>query len=123
MAGVFGTVLIVEDDAALRRLYQRVLSLEDFSVLQAVDGREALKMLDQSACPDLVLMDLSMPTMDGPDFIRALRKHPKCSRVKVMIVSGWDDVAARAEALGADGYIRKPVDLNDLQREVARLIH
>jgi CheY-like chemotaxis protein len=117
-----GTILIVEDDAVSRRLYQKALSMERFSVVQAINGQEALEMLNSDSCPDLVMMDLSMPTMDGADFIRALREHPKCAEVKVMIVSGWEDLATRAKDLGADGYISKPVDLNALQKEVRRLI-
>ena len=96
--------------------------LENFKVLQASNGLEALAVLEVEPCPDLILMDLSMPNMDGAEFIRKLKTHPKCSNVKVIVISGWDDLAERAKTLGADGHLRKPVDLIKLQREVQRMI-
>lgn len=90
-------------------------------MIEATNGRMALDKLDADPCPNLVLVDLSMPQMDGADFIKQLRQHPKCAATKVAIVSGWDDLASRAKTLGANGYIRKPVDIVSLQREVLRL--
>jgi two-component system KDP operon response regulator KdpE len=116
------TVLVVEDSEDMRFLFERALAMENYRVLMAEDGREGLRILEGSQCPDLVLLDLSMPHMDGAEFIRHLRAHDRCAQVKVAIVSGWDNLAARATKLGADGYVRKPIDLNTFLKEVARLV-
>lgn len=122
LRSILGTVLIIEDDADARRLLKKALILENFEVLEACDGIDALLLLQKVACPDLILLDLSMPRMGGAEFIRQLRAIEKFSQVKVAIVSGWDDLAALARDAGADGYIRKPVGLGDLQRQVTQLI-
>lgn len=94
--------------------------MENYSVHEASNGHEAFEKMENTLCPDLILLDLSMPQMDGAEFIERLREHPTCSKTKVVIVSGWDNLSARAKDLGAAGSIRKPVDLLDLYKEVGR---
>lgn len=61
-----------------------------------------------------------MPNMDGVEFIAKLREHPKCKISKVVIVSGWDNLKIKARELGADGFLRKPVDLSSLFSELEK---
>jgi CheY-like chemotaxis protein len=114
------TILVVEDNPDFRRVFSKALELEHYDVLEAADGTEAFDLLKNSACPDLILLDLSMPNMNGAEFLKRLRDTPKCSKAKVVVLSGWDNLAVRARDLGADGYIPKPVDLGGLYEEVRR---
>lgn len=122
MSAHMWTVLVVDDNADTRRMFLRALKLGDFQAMEAANGEAAIAMLDGDPCPDLVLLDLSMPKMDGAEFIRLLRLHAKCAKTKVAIVSGWDNLAGKARELGADGYISKPVNLIELHREATRII-
>ena len=119
---MLGTVLIVEDDQALRRLFKRALALGNFGVNQAGNGHEALDFLEKEDCPNLIMMDLNMPKMSGEEFFRALRANSKCSKVKVLVVSASDDLESRAKELGADAWLTKPVDLDQLLMEVSSLV-
>lgn len=114
--------MVVEDNADARRLVLHALKRHDIGVMEAGDGATALELINGPASPDVVLVDLSMPNMDGAEFIRQLKANPKGAGIKVAIVSGWDDLAARAKDLRADGYVRKPIDIHVLQREVTRLL-
>lgn len=115
-------ILIVEDDADLRMLIGRALSLEGYKVHEAENGVEAIRSLDGMDCPGLVLVDLMMPGMDGASFVKNLKNHPQCQLTKIVVVSGWDDLPAKAAAIGVDGFLRKPVDLETLYGEVERLL-
>lgn len=115
-------VLIVEDSIDLRELFTRALQAESYSVVTADDGAQALHALDAGLRPDVILFDLNMPEMDGDTFLSNLRKHPDCSHVNAVVVSGIDGLAAKAKDMGANGFLRKPVDLSSLYREVARHI-
>ncbi|MBS1986088.1 MAG: response regulator [Bdellovibrionales bacterium] len=115
-----GKILVVEDNLDLRSLMRKALELKNYEVLQAANGTEAFDLLEKDLCPDLILLDLSMPGMTGTEFMERLRNHAKYSRIKTIIVSGWNDLSERVNELGADGFIRKPVDLHRLFQEVGR---
>lgn len=121
MAKTALNILVVEDDAVSRRLLQRALAISGFVVHIAEDGQVALEKLDLEPCPDIILLDLSMPNIDGATFVKELRVHGSCSKTKIVVMSGWDDVSERAKALGADAYIRKPIDLGLLERTLIQL--
>ena len=114
------SILVIEDSEDSRALVEIALQDENYDVTTAASGLEALQLMADGACPDLILLDLSMPNMPGEDFMIELRKHEHCSHTKVIVVSGWDDVAQRAQDIGAVGYLRKPFDLRVLAREVRR---
>jgi putative two-component system response regulator len=115
-------VLIVEDNADIRILLKKALKMENFDVLVADDGASAFQVLGENVELALILLDLSMPQMSGGDFIQALRRLPQYAKTKILLVSGWDDLATKARELGADGFIRKPVDLANLYAEIERHI-
>ena len=104
------TVLVVDDDAVTRTVVSTVLKLEeDYHVLEAEDGRQALE-LAREARPGLVVLDLSMPELDGFSVCRALRADHELAMMRVLILSGHGDEADKelAERMGADAYLTKP---------------
>lgn len=115
-------ILIVEDSSDTRLLFQKILQRENFQVFQAACGQDALYILDEGLRPDVIILDYSMPDMDGVTFIQKLREYPGRSKIKVTLVSGWDDLKAKAGKLGADSYIRKPIELAIFKQEIKRLV-
>ena len=105
-------ILAVDDDQTIRTLLKRVLEPEGYRMTLATNGREALSLLEQCK-PDLVIMDIMMPEMDGFQALAAIRKR---SDVPIMMLSAIGDAVAVGEALGlgADDYIRKPFSTPEL---------
>lgn len=107
-------VLVVEDDSDTRQLYCELLEAESISTLAAGTGQAGLAHLAGPEPIQAILLDLSLPDMTGMDFVEKLRKDPKRRDVKVIVVSGWDNLRAKAEALGVWAYLRKPFSLPSL---------
>ncbi len=109
-------VLVVEDDPELRRALALNLTARGYDVVAAADGTTALNEA-AAAAPDLVVLDLGLPDLDGMDLIRAFRTY---SRVPIVVLSGRTESVDKVSALdaGADDYVTKPFDINEL---VARL--
>ena len=112
-------VLVVDDDSAIRRLYSRVLSTAGFEVIEAVDGQDAVAQLATIEV-SLVLLDASMPRLDGPEVVRRLRADVATARLPIILVTGSDAEADRLQRdrLGADEYLIKPVPINELVARV-----
>jgi DNA-binding response OmpR family regulator len=111
-------VLVVDDDALIRRLLRDVLEVDDWEVVEATDGEHALALAD-SEQPVMVVLDLLMPGLDGLEVCRRLDHE----RVKVLVLSGTDDRSSKEASLaaGADAYMAKPfssVDLLELLPEL-----
>ena len=111
MSGRGRTVLVVDDDAAIRGLLTAELRLEGYETLEAADGRQALDLLDLQ--PDLVLTDLAMPAVDGFELIAQVRRRQQVPIV-VLSVRGGESDKIRALDLGADDYVVKPPSLPEL---------
>lgn len=105
-------VLIVEDDDDLRDMMAQLLSLEGFQTASAANGREALDYLQNGSVPDLILLDLMMPVMDGWEFRRQQRADPVFAGVPVIVLSALDQ--ARAADVGAAAVLKKPLDVDRL---------
>lgn len=115
-------VLLVEDDVALQGVYQARLQAEGFEVESADDGESALARSIELP-PDLILLDLMMPKIDGFSVLDILKKTPATKNCKILILSALGDDAdrARARELGADDYIVKAeATLNDVVERVHR---
>jgi two-component system cell cycle response regulator DivK len=118
-----GTILYVEDNPDNRLLVRRILLSEDYSLLEATDAKDALNVL-KTAQPDLILMDINMPDMDGYTLTAKIKSLPGFERVPILAVTAnvmRGDKEKTLEA-GCDGYIQKPLDIEQLTREIEKFI-
>lgn len=102
------TVLVVDDNPALRQAYGMFLESLGHGVAAAPDGREAMALLRDGLRPDLILLDLSMPTMTGWEFRAAQRADPELDRIPVIVLSAEEIGRADIDTLGCCGVLRKP---------------
>jgi len=111
-------ILIVDDDVMILRLLRR-LFFEDFSLAEATSGEEALRILPDFK-PDLIMLDIMLPGMDGYETCRRIRAHPAGHGAQILVVSGKSsrDEQILAYAAGADDYVVKPFDANELRCRV-----
>jgi DNA-binding response OmpR family regulator len=114
------TILTADDDPQLLRLVARNLELEDYTVLTASDGKQALEQIEQHT-PDLVLLDVMMPRMDGFTVTSRVREF---SAVPIIIVTarGQDQDKVRGLDLGADDYLTKPFSIEELLARVRSVL-
>ncbi len=113
-------ILVVDDEPAIRALFTRVLQSAGYPTLEAADGVEALKVLDRAEVA-LVLLDSTMPRLDGQGVIAAIRANPATRTLPVILVTARASLGDRIEGLdaGADDYLPKPVSLDELLARVA----
>jgi DNA-binding response OmpR family regulator len=114
-------VLVVDDDEDMQDLLRQALETESYDVTVAQDGLAALEILEQ-ANPDLILLDLMMPRMDGTAFAKELHNRGLVPTVPIIVVSADVNAKQKIETMGADGYITKPFDLHRLLDEVAHFM-
>jgi DNA-binding response OmpR family regulator len=107
------TVLIVDDDEAVRTILTQALHMRGFKVLTAVDGVEALKAVEDHSL-DLIILDLLMPNRDGLTVLRDLREMPSAPPIIFMTGNASPQVQEEALALGADRFLLKPFELRQL---------
>lgn len=113
------TILIVDDDADVRQLLGTVLTHEDYTLVFANDGAETLQKA-ADLIPDLVLLDVMMPMMNGFDVCQRLRADPRLAEVPVIMVTALDDLESRVRGIqaGADDFVSKPFEVIELQARV-----
>jgi CheY-like chemotaxis protein len=113
-------VLIVEDDADLREMMAQLLTLEGYHTETVANGREALKYLHEAPRPDVILLDLMMPIMDGWEFRKRQRNDPNLADVPVIVLTALDQAQARASDLNGVDFLKKPLDFDRLLELVRR---
>src|SRR5918996_985795 len=116
-------IMVVEDDAAVRESLRRALQLEGYEVELAEDGAEALEKLEESpAPPDALVLDVSMPRLDGLEVSRRLRREGNA--LPVLMLTARDEVSDRVAGLdaGADDYVVKPFALEELLARLRALL-
>jgi two-component system, cell cycle response regulator DivK len=115
-------VLLVEDSEDTRGMMKRLLEMSGYEVLEAVNGEQAVNTA-QAGRPDLILMDLSLPRMDGLAATRGIRGVSALRDVPIVVVSAYDRADFHAEALasGCNEYLTKPIDFGQLELLLKRL--
>ena len=116
-------VLLVEDTEDNRQMMRRLLELSGYNVAEAINGKEAIEAASRLN-PRIILMDLSLPFVDGLAATRRIRALPGLDKVPIVAVSAHDTADFHNEALaaGCDAYITKPIDYSELEELVERLL-
>jgi CheY-like chemotaxis protein len=117
-------VMVIEDDPDCREAVCAALEYDDYAVVEAADGSEALRYLESNAphaLPGLILLDLMMPVMNGREFLAAQRSRPALANIPVALLSGEARLAEGASELGVAEHLSKPIDLDALLAAVRRL--
>lgn len=116
-------ILVVEDDPDLRTILRLQLLSQDWEVAEAVNGAEGFACVQQSV-PDLVILDLMMPVMDGFGFLKRTRSLMHLQDLPILILTASEDERNRIKGFQyqADSYMSKPYDLDELTNEVSRLL-
>ncbi len=112
-------ILYVEDNPENRMLVRRILMAEDFDVLEAGDAYQAMKLIE-TVQPDLILMDINLPEIDGYTLTARLKENPKLSQVPIIALTANVMKGDRERILdsGCDGYIQKPIDVDALPVQI-----
>lgn len=113
-------MLVIEDERAIRISVAEFLEDSGYDVAQVEDGRDGLVSM-RASVPDVVVLDLQLPTMSGPEFVQEMRADPRLAAVPIVILSAAADLAQAAEALGARGALAKPFHLDVLLAVVDRV--
>lgn len=116
-------ILVAEDNLPNRELIREILEACGYDVIEAGDGQQALDKLEENL-PDLVLLDIQMPVLDGYAVVRKLRQTPRLANLKVLALTAYAMQGDREKVLeaGFDGYLTKPVDMVSLAKEIAQLL-
>ena len=116
-------ILVADDNPVSRELVREVLEAPGRSIVEAADGEEALEKIGKES-PDLVLLDIQMPVLDGFGVIRRIRLDPRTAALPVLALTAFAMKGDRARALAAgfDAYITKPIDAAALRQQVEQLL-
>lgn len=120
MAGRDKLVLVVDDDVELQDMVQMLLNGAGYRVATATDGGQALEKVEQEM-PNLILLDMKMPGMDGWKFAREFRARHNRS-VPIVVVTAAEDARKRAEEVGAEGHLGKPFEIDELLHLVEQFL-
>jgi two-component system cell cycle response regulator len=117
-------ILIVEDETTTLKIVKMVLKREGYRVVTATNGSEALRIADD-IIPDLVLLDIVLPGMDGFQVCQYLRKNTRTATIPVIMFSGLDRPAdqRRAFEVGGDDYLTKPVKMVDMLEKIRAILY
>lgn len=118
------SIVIVEDDPIVSRLLSTAFKQRGFDVTIAPDGRYAMEMIEKSASPMLVLLDIILPFYDGFEILNSIRANPNWQNVPIIMLTSktQEQTVVRAFEHGADDYITKPFQIEELMARVRRLL-
>jgi CheY-like chemotaxis protein len=119
-AAVRKTILVVEDDPTLRDTLREALEGHGYRVETAENGGVALEKIRRGSSPALVLLDLMMPEVDGWDFLARRRVDPGFPAIPIVVLSAYLTGPERDSALPASGFVRKPIEMQELLAEIER---
>lgn len=114
-------VLVVEDNSMNRQLVVDLLELENYIVLQAETAEKGMEFLEKGELPNLILMDISLPGMDGYTATMILKQNPKFKNIPIIALTAhaMKDDEQKAIEVGCNGYIVKPIDTREFPKKVA----
>lgn len=117
------TALIAEDNPVNRELLRELLEMRGYAVIEASDGEETITQMGNSI-PDILLLDLNMPVLDGFGTIKRIREDPRFSSLPVLAVTAYAMRGDKEKILtsGFDGYLSKPINAAELEAELSRLL-
>jgi two-component system, cell cycle response regulator DivK len=118
-----GTILYIEDNADNRTLVRRILNAEDYEFAEATNAHDALVLLETTR-PNLILMDINMPDMDGYALTAKIKSMPGFARIPILAITANVMRGDREKSLeaGCDGYIQKPLDVDQLVNEIEKFL-
>ncbi len=114
------TILVCDDDPPLRELVRAVLGPR-YQFIEAADGTEALAAA-RDVRPDVMVLDVMLPGINGIDVLRELRSDEQIADIPVVVITAWSHAEAEAWAAGADRFVSKPFDPDELSRAVEELL-
>ena len=116
-------ILYIEDNPGNRMLVRRILMVEDYEVVEAEDGPKGVELALKEK-PDLILMDMNLPDVDGYEMTQRIRTVPELKTVPIIAMTANVMQGDREKALeaGCDGYIPKPIDVDELPLQIARFL-
>ncbi|MBX7254222.1 MAG: response regulator [Candidatus Promineofilum sp.] len=114
------TILQIEDNYANTRLVERVLEHQGYRLLHAADGRTGIDIALQEH-PDLILLDMGLPDMDGQTLVSVLRGAPELAHTPIVALTAWPEATAAQMAVnyGCDGCITKPINVTEFAEQIA----
>jgi two-component system aerobic respiration control protein ArcA len=117
------TILVIEDDETMRAAMKKIFEMDGFNVRLAADGTELATLLD-SVSPDLILLDIGLPWLNGYELGQLLKEHRDLKKIPLVFVSGKtsDEDVRRAFEIGADDFVKKPFEIEKLKKTVATLL-
>jgi CheY-like chemotaxis protein len=117
-------LVYVEDDKDIRLPISQILTILGYEVICANNGRQGIEAT-QNWKPDIILMDLRMPVMDGPTAIRTLRSNPDTSDIPIFVLSAYSDAKTRDECrqIGVDRFMSKPIDIEKLDTAIKETLN
>lgn len=114
-------VLVVDDEADIRLIIHSLLETEDYEVMSAKNGQEALEKLEGDVKPDIILLDLMMPNMSGYSLLNELHQRGLLTAFSVIVMTADRLMKHQIDRMGIKGFISKPFDINELQRMIDEL--
>ena len=116
------TVLIVDDDPDARELLAAMLRKRGYAVQTADNGRSGLDHLHNGERPDVVVMDLMMPVLDGPQMAQQMRDDSELARIPIVVLSADPEIDYKAAAMGATCALQKPARMKDVLSHIASCV-
>ncbi len=115
--------MIVEDNKQNALLMKRILEASSHEILQAADGETGLKVAVEQV-PDLILVDLGLPDIDGQTLVALIKRVPELRHIPTVAVTAWPEDSARemATAYGCDGFISKPINMKAFPGQIAQFL-
>ena len=118
------TILLIEDEKNVRQMVHRMLKKSGYEVKEGVDGLDGLRILE-GVTPDLIIVDVMMPNLDGLTFTKALKNRPETRAIPVIFLTARGDPKSMIEGInvGAKSYVTKPFQMDDLLTKVAKVLN